>query len=237
MSKSLFDQPNRNDSIRRYLVTLAWLLSSAKVVKGAGTASEVVVEIPVTISGNQAYYKSQRITDDNQVAKFKQTVPRAAIRFDGLQIDVERKQNRHADLISQRRDSGAKSQKQRSPYSFNFTYTIRVKSRTDAYQLIELIATTFDPYIAVRLRDNRDVDIIQDVTFALMDIGYEDNWEGDFEEGQEILVPFQFQVNGFLYNVSEEPSIIHSIHHQLNIQPDGVMDDWIVVRDDQGATP
>lgn len=219
MSREFFQQPNDSRSIERYTHLLAWMFSSIKVERGSPTDREIV-ELPILCTGEQAYHRSKRVKNDD-VIRFRNILPRAGLEFVGMSPDSMRQITR-ADRIR----SGTNSSDNRVPYNFNFRLNCKVKTRAEAYQLIELMAVRFDPYVSITIRDNKLLNVNQNIIVEMLDSAYEDNWEGDFEEARDIQVPFDFTLKGYIYDTVQTTALIERIRINLSADGDGERD-WI----------
>lgn len=131
-------------------------------------------------------------------------LPRMSFTGPILQYDSVRKQNTLTQHIKQVSVGEYDVMYQRVPYNFNYTLHIMTETLDDGYQILEQIFPYFDPYFVVTIKDISDMDITTDVSISLTGNNFQDNAEGQPEEGQYNIWTLDFTMLGYLYKPKKE---------------------------------
>lgn len=109
-------------------------------------------------------------------------------------------------------------QSNRVPFDLEFTLYIKTKNQGDMNQIIEQILPFFSPSITVNIKDQEDITVEQDIRITLNNSSERDNnYNGDFEETNEINAELNFTLDGYLYKPTENKKIIRTITLNGNI--------------------
>ncbi len=235
----IFKAPNDGQSIERYSQLFAWMMSSLQVLRKHPTddAKNQLIHVPVFVTGKQFYMQGQRDSTSTapQVAN---TLPRGSITFTGMQKD----ELRQAGSKMQRMITNTGSGKARQPYDFSFTLDIKCKNKGEAYQLWEMISSTFNPYISIKVKDQRTngMDIRQQIDVVLDSVDLDDTGiETDLEDRREITLEATFTIKGYVYDTAahQDGGIINRVAINLAINGAVAEEDWIDERNADYVEP
>ena len=97
------------------------------------------------------------------------------------------------------------------PYNMDITLYAMAKNSDDALQIVEQILPFFQPDYTLTLNDMADMGIKRDVPIILNDVGYEDNYQGDFESRRAIIYTLAFTTKFYLYGPVTSTSVIKTV--------------------------
>ena len=97
------------------------------------------------------------------------------------------------------------------PYNMDITLYAMAKNSDDALQIVEQILPFFQPDYTLTLNDMADMGIKRDVPIILNDVGYEDNYQGDFESRRAIIYTMGFTTKFYLYGPVTSSSVIKTV--------------------------
>jgi hypothetical protein len=85
------------------------------------------------------------------------------------------------------------------------------KQSDDALQIVEQILPYFQPDYTVTINDNADMGIKRDVPLILNSVGYEDNYEGEFQQRRAIIYTMDFTAKFYLYGPVSSSKVIKTV--------------------------
>jgi hypothetical protein len=85
------------------------------------------------------------------------------------------------------------------------------KNSDDALQIVEQILPYFQPDYTLTINDMTDMGIKRDVPIILNSVGYEDNYQGDFETRRAIIYTLSFTTKFYLYGPVTSSKIIKTV--------------------------
>ena len=88
--------------------------------------------------------------------------------------------------------------------------SIYAKNQDDGLQIIEQILPYFQPSFNITLKMVPDIDEKRDVAIVLNNIGYRDEYEGDFQKRTVIVWTLQFTAKTYLFGPTSDSSIIRT---------------------------
>ncbi len=98
------------------------------------------------------------------------------------------------------------------PISLAFEVTIKTKYMTDSLQIIEQILPYFDPVVNLKITEQSDSNVVNDVAYSIIgDPSLEDNYFDGLEEPREITWTLQIQADTYLYKPFQEAKVIRSV--------------------------
>ena len=85
------------------------------------------------------------------------------------------------------------------PYNLDIELYALSKNSDDALQIVEQILPYFQPDYTITVNDMPDMGIKRDVPIVLNSIGYEDDYQGNFEARRAIIYTLSFTAKFYLY--------------------------------------
>ena len=85
------------------------------------------------------------------------------------------------------------------------------KNSDDALQIVEQILPYFQPDYTITVNDMPDMGIKRDVPIVLNSIGYQDDYQGNFETRRAIIYTLSFTAKFYLYGPVTSQSVIKSV--------------------------
>jgi hypothetical protein len=97
------------------------------------------------------------------------------------------------------------------PYNLDFSLYTMARNSDDALQIVEQILPYFQPDYTLTINDMADMGIKRDVPIVLNSVGYEDNYQGDFETRRAIIYTMAFTAKFFLYGPVTSSKVIKTV--------------------------
>jgi|TARA_B110000503_G_C7148516_1_gene414053 hypothetical protein len=203
-----------NESTRNVVVGFGSIFNNIQLAKKdtAGNLTQTL-KVPLAYGPKQKWLS--RLQEDPTLTKaVAVTLPRIGFEISGLEYDATRKLNKMIK-VKKVADGADKDQLKSGfmpvPYNVNFELFIMSKNSDDALQILEQILPYFQPEYTVTLREAPELDIIRDIPVVLTNIGYEDNYEGDFSNRRAIIYTLTFTAKYYLYGPITSQNIIRSV--------------------------
>ena len=97
------------------------------------------------------------------------------------------------------------------PYNIDFGLYILSKQSDDALQIVEQILPYFQPDYTVTMNDMPDMGIKRDIPIVLTNVGYEDDYQGDFTARRSIIYSLDFTAKFYLYGPVTSAKVIKTV--------------------------
>ena len=97
------------------------------------------------------------------------------------------------------------------PYNMNFELFVMTKNSDDGIQIVEQILPYFQPEYTVAIKEVPEMDIVRDVPVVLTNVGYEDDYEGDFTSRRSIIYSLDFTAKFYLYGPVTSAKVIKTV--------------------------
>jgi len=168
------------------------------------------LKVPLSYGPTQKFLARIQQQADLTARDVAITLPRMSFEITGLQYDQSRKAS---PLKYTSSDSSATTKIKQYlpvPYNVSFELSIYSKNQDDGLQIIEQILPYFQPSFNITLKMVPDIDEKRDVAIVLNNIGYRDEYEGNFEKRQVIVWTLQFTAKTYLFGPTSDSSVIRS---------------------------
>lgn len=210
MSEGILSNHFYHKTVHMYSSVFGTVFSKLKILRDSG---EVLV--PIAYAAQQKYNVRKDQDENPNIARFMKTTPRMSFQLNGMRRDSARAKNKMHQLTS--RDTigitanGVSTQYNRVPFVFDYTLNITTKYLDDMFQILEQILVSFNPSMQIVVKDNPDLE--QDSSILITPTGnsIEDAYEGLYENGREIVVQIQFELEGYLYMPTSNQGLIETI--------------------------
>ena len=204
-----------HETIRNVIVAFGTMFNNVQIVR-KNNSGEVIQAMKVPLAyGPQQKYLTRLDQDPSVSAATAITLPRLGFEIGALTYDAGRKLNR-VQKFKKVKSSSSDSNKLDTqfmpvPYNLEVTLYAMAKNSDDALQIVEQILPFFQPDYTLTLNDMADMGIKRDVPIILNSVGYEDNYQGDFESRRAIIYTMGFTTKFYLYGPVTSSSVIKTV--------------------------
>ena len=202
-----------HETTRKVVVAFGTLFNDIHLVRkdNSGTIQQSM-KVPLAYGPRQKYLV--RLADDPDLSKQTAvTLPRIGFEISGMSYDPSRKLQRVQKFkkVKGAKASQLDTQYMPVPYNIDFELYILSKQSDDALQIVEQILPYFQPDYTVTINDNTDMGIKRDVPVILNNIGYEDDYQGDFASRRAIIFTLSFTAKFYLYGPVTSSKVIKTV--------------------------
>jgi len=199
-----------HESIRKIVVSFGTIFNDIHLVRkdNDGDITQTM-KVPLAYGPRQKFLV--RLQDDPDLGKqVAVTLPRIGFEITGLNYDANRKLNRVQQFKKVKGNTTKQldAQYMPVPYNINFGLYILSKQSDDALQIVEQILPYFQPDYTITMNDMPDMGIKRDVPIVLTNVGYEDNYQGDFTARRSIIYSLDFTAKFYLYGPVTSSKVI-----------------------------
>ena len=199
-----------HESIRKIVVSFGTIFNDIRLVRkdNDGDITQTM-KVPLAYGPRQKFLV--RLQDDPDLGKqVAVTLPRIGFEITGLNYDASRKLNRVQQFKKVKGNTTKQldAQYMPVPYNINFGLYILSKQSDDALQIVEQILPYFQPDYTITMNDMPDMGIKRDVPIVLTNVGYEDNYQGDFTARRSIIYSLDFTAKFYLYGPVTSSKVI-----------------------------
>ena len=202
-----------HETIRKIVVSFGTIFNDIHLVRKDNDGTIIqTMKVPLAYGPRQKFLV--RLQDDPDLgSKVAVTLPRIGFEITGLSYDATRKLNRVQKFkkVKTGNTKQLQSQYMPVPYNIDFGLYILSKQSDDALQIVEQILPYFQPDYTITLRDMPDMDIKRDVPVVLTNVGYEDDYQGDFTARRSIIYSLDFTAKFYLYGPVTSAKVIKTV--------------------------
>ena len=200
--------------MRKVVVAFGTMFNDINLVR-TNNAGEVTqtMKVPLAYGPKQKWLTRLR-EDPNLTKKVAVTLPRIGFEIQNISYDSTRKLNSIQKLKKVNSSSSGKTMSQQFmpvPYNMDIDLFAMAKNSDDALQIVEQILPYFQPDYTLTINDMADMGIKRDVPIILNSVGYEDNYQGDFESRRAIIYTMGFTTKFYLYGPVTSSSVIKTV--------------------------
>ena len=204
-----------HETVRNVIVAFGTMFNNINIVRkdNSGVITQSM-KVPLAYGPKQKWLT--RLDQDPSLASAVAiTLPRLGFEIGSLSYDSTRKLNR-VQKFKKVKSSSSNANKLDTqfmpvPYNMDITLYAMAKNSDDALQIVEQILPFFQPDYTLTLNDMADMGIKRDVPIILNDVGYEDNYQGDFESRRAIIYTMGFTTKFYLYGPVTSSSVIKTV--------------------------
>ena len=204
-----------HETVRNVIVAFGTMFNNINIVRkdNNGTITQSM-KVPLAYGPKQKWL-TRLDADPSLGSAVAITLPRLGFEIGSLSYDPTRKLNR-VQKFKKVKSSSANANKLDTqfmpvPYNMDITLYAMAKNSDDALQIVEQILPFFQPDYTLTLNDMADMGIKRDVPIILNDVGYEDNYQGDFESRRAIIYTMGFTTKFYLYGPVTSSSVIKTV--------------------------
>ena len=202
-----------HESIRKVIIAFGTTFNNIQLVRKDNDGNiKQSMKVPLAYGPRQKWLT--RLNEDADLSKTVAiTLPRIGFEIQNLQYDPNRKLNRVQKFkkVKSAKDDRLDSQYMPVPYNLNLQLYVMAKESDDSLQIIEQILPYFQPDYTLTINDMADMGIKRDVPIVLNSIGYEDNYQGDFETRRALIYTLDFTAKFYLYGPVTSQAVIKTV--------------------------
>ena len=207
----MFNQTFYFSLIRKYVILMGTLLNNIRITRTDKEGNVTsLLRVPVTYAAKDKMLA--RVMQDPGIDRPSATTPLPMISFEmgKMSYDGSRKLNT-VGKSSYRSDTDAskfKYQYNPVPYNINFKAFVYAKNVEDGTKIIEQILPYFTPDWTTTVNLIPEVEVKIDIPIVLNNIGYSDNYDGEFKDRRAIIWELDFTLKGYIYGPVKSSGII-----------------------------
>lgn len=202
-------------SIRKIAVTFGNLFNEIDIVRKNSADTEVSRHrVPIAFGGKNSWIaraKAKATTDSDTAIDYQNILPRMSFEFTSLTYDNSKQLNASRYNITDKNTTEKKKQLGPVPYKFGFTLTVYAKYMDDALQILEQILPYFAPAINVKIKEQSDPEVVNDVRIMFDGMSSSDNYLDGFETNRLITFDLAFSVSGNIYPPVNDTKYIRKV--------------------------
>ena len=202
-----------HETIRKVIVAFGTTFNNIQLVR-KDNSGEVKQSMKVPLAYGPRQKWLTRLNEDVDLSKtVAVTLPRIGFEIQNLSYDSARKLNRVQKF---KKVKGAKSDQLDTqfmpvPYNLSIQLYVMAKQSDDALQIVEQILPYFQPDYTLTVNDMADMGIKRVIPIILNSIGYEDNYQGDFETRRALIYTLDFTAKFYLYGPVTSSKVIKTV--------------------------
>ena len=204
-----------NETIRKTVIAFGTLFNNISIKKyGTDGKSISQIKVPIAYGPIQRFIariEQQPNFDDNVAI----SLPRLSFQLTSYVYDAARKASpvQKFTMLSPTSKTKVKKMYMPVPYDVGFRLSCAAKLQDDALQIIEQILPFFQPSYIVTINMLEGVDEKRDIPFTLTNVGFVDEYEGDFSTRRFIQYDLDFVAKTYFYQEvpTDENGIIKKV--------------------------
>jgi len=202
-----------HETMRKVVVAFGTIFNNIHLVRKDNNGNIIqTMKVPLAYGPREKFLV--RLREDADLTKqVAVTLPRIGFEIRGLSYDATRKLNRvqRFKKVKTGNTKQLDTQYMPVPYNVDFQLYVMAKQSDDALQIVEQILPYFQPDYTVTINDNADMGIKRDVPLILNSVGYEDNYEGEFQQRRAIIYTMDFTAKFYLYGPVSSSKVIKTV--------------------------
>ena len=202
-----------HETMRKVVVAFGTIFNNIHLVRKDNNGNIIqTMKVPLAYGPREKFLV--RLREDADLTKqVAVTLPRIGFEIQGLSYDATRKLNRvqRFKKVKTGNTKQLDTQYMPVPYNVDFQLYVMAKQSDDALQIVEQILPYFQPDYTVTINDNADMGIKRDVPLILNSVGYEDNYEGEFQQRRAIIYTMDFTAKFYLYGPVSSSKVIKTV--------------------------
>ena len=202
-----------HETIRKVVVSFGTMFNDIHLVRKDNDGKVIQsMKVPLAYGPRQKFLV--RLAEDPDLTKqVAVTLPRIGFEIQNLEYDSARKLSR-VQKFKQVKGANTKqldTQYMPVPYNLGLELYILSKNSDDALQIVEQILPYFQPDYTLTINDMADMSIKRDIPIILNSIGYEDDYQGDFETRRALIYTLSFTAKFYLYGPVTSSKVIKTV--------------------------
>ena len=190
-----------NETVRKTVIAFGTLFNNIRIKKFASDGKSISqIKVPIAYGPIQRFLAriEQQTNFDDNVAI---SLPRLSFELTSYSYDPSRKAAPITKFTSQNSSAKNKTKKMYLPvpYDVGFRLSFACKLQDDALQIIEQILPNFQPSFQVTVNMLEGIEEKRDIPFTLRNVGFSDEYEGDFSNRRFIQYDLDFVAKTYFY--------------------------------------
>jgi len=210
------DQTFYHQHIRKAVIAFGSIFNNINIErKNSAGAVAQVLRVPLSYSTKQKFMtRIARVTGTDTRGEVAITLPRIGFEIQGIMYDPSRKTpiiNKNKAIGSGDTANTVRTAFNSAPFNMNLSLYIFAKNQDDGLQIVEQILPYFNPDFNVTINDLPELNIKRDIKITLDNVGYEDEYEGDFANRLSVVWTLNFTMRLNFYSNVEKVGIIKKV--------------------------
>ncbi len=215
-----------HNHIRKAIIAFGTIFNDINIErKNSAGAIAQSMRVPLAYSTKQKFLtRIARVPDATTRGEVALTLPRMGFEIIGLNYDPARK----TQVINKNKAVGTgddvntvRVSFNSTPYNMSLALYIFAKNQDDGLQCLEQVIPYFNPDFNVTINDLPEMGIKRDIKITLDNVGYEDEYEGEFANRLSVVWTLNFTMRlNFYSNVSNHDVIkkaIATVYNDTNM--------------------
>ena len=216
----MFSTPFYFSLIRKYVILTGTLFNNIRITRTDKDGNQTsLLKVPITYAPKDKMLA--RVIQDTAIDRQTATIPLPAISFEmgRMQYDGTRKLNTIGRMSVKDADNASKFKYQYNPVPYNIEFKVYIyaKNAEDGTKIIEQILPYFTPDWTTTVNLIPEMNVTMDIPITLNNIGYSDNYDGDFRERRAIIWTLDLVLKGYLYGPVRKSGIIKFVNANFYI--------------------
>ncbi len=199
-----------NKTVRKTVAVFGTLFNNIKILRPGATEEKV----PISYGPRKKFLaRIQSDTSGSTAETIAIKLPRISFELTSMEYDNETKLNKFnkINVPISGDNKNANIVYQSVPYILGMQLNVYALNQDEALQIVEQILPTFSPEYTVTIKDLEGEGTKTDVPIILNAVGFNDDYEGDFETRRAIVYSLDFTIKvKFAGGVSKE-SLIRTV--------------------------
>ncbi len=193
------DNPFYHQCVRKTVVAFGSLFNNLYIA--GDNAQNPAARMPLTYAPKQKWIRRLAESRMESGQSFNMTLPRLGFALTNWEYDSGRKRTTMTKKVLDTSAPTADYQKvyrfAEVPYTFTFELYIMPDTMDNGLRIIEQILPYFTPSYTVSINFT-DIDKKIDLPITLTSVGWEDDYEGNFDSGRSMMYTMSFEVKGYI---------------------------------------
>ena len=191
--------------VRKAIIAFGTIFNDINIErKNSSGAVAQTLRVPLAYSTKQKFLtRIARVADTSTRGEVALTLPRMGFEIDGLGYDPARKVapiQRNKAIGTGDAANVQRSVFSSAPWNMNLSLYIFAKNQNDGLAIIEQILPYFNPDFNITVNDLPEVGIKRDIKITLDNVGYEDEYEGEFASRLSVVWTLNFTMRLNFYS-------------------------------------
>ena len=188
-----------HEIIRKTIIGFGTLFNDIHIRHtGEGGTNHSEIKVPLAYGPSQKFLaRIQQQADLNKAVQI--TMPRMSFEMTNISYDATRKSSLVQTFKACDDGSRAKKVFMPVPYNIGFELNILSKLNDDSLQILEQILPYFQPHFNLTIDLVDSIGEKRDIPIILESIGFQDDYEGNFDTRRALIHTLQFTANTYLF--------------------------------------
>ena len=210
------DQSFYHQHIRKAIIAFGTIFNNINIErKNSAGAVAQALRVPLSYATKQKFMtRIARVTGTDTRGEVAITLPRIGFEIQGINYDPSRKTTviqKNKAIGTGDAASTVRTAFNSAPFNMNLALYIFAKNQDDGLQIEEQVLPYFNPDFNVTINDLPELNIKRDIKITLDNVGYEDEYEGDFANRLSVVWTLNFTMRLNFYSNVENVGIIKKV--------------------------